>query len=106
MRDKGLGRKPVLLVEALAARNDSGLGNMVRLYVDGLRGLAASFDIRDILPADGGYSPAFSCDVIPVRPKSMRLWARFVFPLHILRHAPAAVFCLGMNLPVWRPASR
>lgn len=106
MRKKGLGGKPVLLVEALASRNDSGLGNMARLYVDGLRGLAGSFDIRIILPADGSYRPAFPCHVIRVRPWSMRLWTRFVFPLHILRHAPAAVFCLGMHLPAWRPASR
>lgn len=106
MREKGLDGKPVLLVEALAARNDSGLGNMVRLYVDGLRGLAAAFDIRVILPADAGYRPAFPCELILVRPKPMRLWTRMAFPLHILRHSPAAVFCLGMNLPACRPASR
>jgi glycosyltransferase involved in cell wall biosynthesis len=106
MREKALGGKPVLLVEALASRNDSGLGNMVRLYVDGLRGLAGSFDIRVVLPADGSYRPAFPCQVILVRPKPMRLWTQIAFPLLILRHAPAAVFCLGMNLPAWRPASR
>lgn len=106
MREKGTGGKPVLLVEALASRNDSGLGNMVRLYVDGLRGLAGSFDIRVILPADGSYRPAFPCRVILVRPRPMRLWTQIALPMLILRHAPAAVFCLGMNLPLWRPASR
>lgn len=98
--------KPVLLVEALASRNDSGLGNMVRLYVDGLRSLADRVDIRLILPAGGAYRPAFPCEIILVEPKPLRFWIHFAFPLLILRHHPAAVLCLGQNLPFWRPSAR
>jgi glycosyltransferase involved in cell wall biosynthesis len=98
--------KPVLLVEALASRNDSGLGNMVRLYVDGLRSLAQSVDIRLILPAGVAYRPAFPCEIISVEPKPLRFWIHVAFPLLIRRHRPAAVFCLGQNLPRWRPSAR
>jgi glycosyltransferase involved in cell wall biosynthesis len=98
--------KPVLLVEALASRNDSGLGNMVRLYADGLRSLADRVDVRLILPAGGAYRPAFPCGIIRVRPKPLRFWIHSVFPWIILRHRPAAVLCLGQNLPFWRPAAR
>jgi glycosyltransferase involved in cell wall biosynthesis len=98
--------KPVLLVEALASRNDSGLGNMVRLYVDGLRSLADRVAIKVILPAGGTYRPAFPCEIILVEPKPLRFWIHFSFPRIILRHRPAAVLCLGQNLPWWRPQTR
>lgn len=98
--------KPVLLVEALASRNDSGLGNMVRLYLDGLRRLSDRVDIRIILPAGGPYRPAYPCETIIVHPKPLFFWIRFAFPLLILRHRPAAVLCLGQTLPLWRPSTR
>lgn len=95
--------KPLLLVEALAARNDSGLGNMARLFVDGLRGLADAADILVLLPKEGGYRPGGHCRVRPVAARPWRLWTEAVFPALILRHRPAAVLCLGQSLPRLRP---
>ncbi|MEO6097947.1 MAG: glycosyltransferase family 1 protein [Fibrobacteria bacterium] len=97
--------KPVLLVEALASRNDSGLGNMARLYVDGLHRFAARVDIRVILPSGSAYRPMFPCEIIFVEPKPQRFWIHFAFPLLILRHRPAAVLCLGQTLPCLRPST-
>lgn len=99
-------KRPLLLVEALASRNDSGLGAMVRLFVAGLRGLADKADIKVILPRSGGFSPGGHCLPILVDAKPVRLWAQVAFPLLIRRLKPDAVFCLGQNLPLIRPASR
>ncbi|MDB5049585.1 MAG: glycosyl transferase group 1 [Fibrobacteres bacterium] len=99
-------KRPLLLVEALASRNDSGLGNMVRLFVEGLRGLARDADIHVIVPRSGAYRPGAHCTVIPVEPNPLRLWIQASFPLLIRSLKPDAVFCLGQNLPWWRPVSR
>ena len=99
-------KKPLLLVEALAAHNDSGLGNMVRLFVDGLRGLSASADIQVILPRACGYRPPAAFRIRSVSAKPLRLWTQSAFPLLINSIRPDVVFCLGQNLPWWRPASR
>jgi glycosyltransferase involved in cell wall biosynthesis len=99
-------QKPLLLVEALAARNDSGLGKLVRMFVEGLRGLADEVDIRVILPRDANFKPGSHCRVIPVNPKPMRLWTQVAFPLLIHKLKPKAVLCLGWTLPLWRPLSR
>lgn len=101
-----MAAKPLLLVEALATRNDSGLGNMARLFVDGLRGLADSADILVILPRGSAYRPGPFCRVLEADPRPWRAWIELVFPLIIRRHKPAAVFCLGQTLPRWRPRSR
>ena len=102
----GTMAKPLLFVEALATRNDSGLGAMARLFVDGLRGLAAEAEIVALLPAGGGYRPGPHCRVITAEPKPWRLWVETSFPLLLLRHRPAAVFCLGQTLPRFRPRAR
>lgn len=98
--------RPLLLVEALATRNDSGLGRLARLVVDGLQGLAGEADIRVILPRGGSYRPGPDCRVITVEPRPFRLWSQVAFPLTIRRLRPAAVLCLGQTLPRWRPRSR
>lgn len=103
---------PLLLVEALATRNDSGLGRLARLIVDGLAGLAGGVegvggvDIRVLLPEGGTYRPGSHCRTIPVNAKPFRLWSQVAFPLIIRRLRPTAVLCLGQTLPRWRPASR
>lgn len=97
---------PLLLVEALATRNDSGLGRLARLIVDGLAGLAGEADIRVLLPRGGAYRPGPHCRTIQVDAKPFRLWTQFSFPWTIRRLRPAAVLCLGQTLPRWRPASR
>jgi glycosyltransferase involved in cell wall biosynthesis len=94
------------LVEALAARNDSGLGNMVRLFVDGLRSLAERAEIRVIIPASASYRPGPHCAAIPVEPGPFRFWTHVSFPLLIRKHRPDAVFCLGQTLPRFRPGCR
>ncbi|HKP98601.1 MAG TPA: glycosyltransferase family 1 protein [Fibrobacteria bacterium] len=99
-------RRPLLLVEALATRNDSGLGNMARLFVEGLRGLADAADIRVLVPRAGAYRPGPHCQAIPVEPRPVRLWTETAFPWLIRELGPTAVFCLGQNLPRWRPAAR
>ncbi|MDB5104515.1 MAG: wbpY [Fibrobacteres bacterium] len=106
MHKKGLRAKPLLLVEALATRNDSGLGNMARLFTDGLRRLAEKADIKVILRESGGYRPSYPCETILVRPRPIRFWTQVAFPLIIRRLAPDGVLCLGQNLPAWRPAGR
>ncbi len=98
--------KPLLLVEALAAGNDSGLGNMTRLFVDGLRGLAGTADIMVILPRAGAYKPPPGFRFVSVTAKPLRVWTQLSFPLLIKRVQPAAVLCLGQNLPWWRPAAK
>jgi glycosyltransferase involved in cell wall biosynthesis len=99
-------KRPLLLVEALASHNDSGLGNMTRLFVDGLRGLAGFADIKVISPRSAAYRPGPHCESILVSPKPVRVWSQAVFPLLIRRLKPDAVFCLGQNLPGFRPAAR
>lgn len=98
--------KPLLMVEALAARNDSGLGTMTRLFVDGLRGLADRVDILVLLPKRGSYRPGPHCRTLEVEPRPWRPWIETVFPLLLLRHRPAAVLCLGQTLPRFRPKAR
>jgi alpha-1,3-rhamnosyl/mannosyltransferase len=97
---------PLLLVEALATRNDSGLGRLARLVVDGLAGLSAEAEIRVLLPRDGAYRPGSHCRVHPVDARPFRVWSQAAFPLLIRRLRPRAVLCLGQTLPVWRPAGR
>lgn len=99
-------KKPLLLVEALAVRNDSGLGNMARLFVASLRGLADAAEIAVIIPRAGGYRPGPHCSAIPVEAKPLRFWTQALFPLLIRKLRPTAVFCLGQTLPRWRPGSR
>ena len=98
--------KPLLIVEALAARNDSGLGAMTRLFVDGLRGLADAAEILVLLPKDGSYRPGSHCRTLTVSTRPWRMWVETAFPLLLLRHRPTAVFCLGQSLPRIRPRSR
>lgn len=97
---------PLLLVEALATRNDSGLGRLARLVVDGLAGLRGEAEIRVLLPRGGAYRPGGHCRAIPVSPRPFRLWCQTAFPLLIARHRPDAVLCLGQTLPRWRPSAR
>ncbi|MEO7426275.1 MAG: glycosyltransferase family 1 protein [Fibrobacteria bacterium] len=99
-------KKQLLLVEALAVRNDSGLGSMARLFVDALRGFSDFADIHVIVPRACPYRPPDNCHVIAVTAKPLRWWIQIVFPLLIMRMRPDAVFCLGQTLPNWRPASR
>lgn len=98
--------KPLLLVEALATRNDSGLGNMARLYVDALRGLADAAEILVLLPKGGSYRPGPHCRVLEVDPRPLRPWTQTAFPLLLHKHHPAAVLCLGQHLPWFRPRAR
>jgi glycosyltransferase involved in cell wall biosynthesis len=97
---------PLLLVEALATRNDSGLGRLARLVVDGLAGLSAEAEIHVILPRNGSYRPGGQCRVHAVEARPFRLWTQIAFPLLIRRLRPRAVLCLGQTLPSWRPAGR
>jgi len=98
--------KPLLLVEALAARNDSGLGTMTRLFVDGLRGLSDRADILVLLPKGGSYRPGPHCRTLAVDPRPWRLWVETIFPILLMRHRAAAVLCLGQTLPRFRPQAR
>lgn len=79
---------------------------MTRLFVDGLRGLAEFADIKVVLPRSGTYRPGAHCESIWVSPRPVRLWTQVVFPLLIHKLKPDAVFCLGQNLPRFRPATR
>lgn len=97
---------PLLLVEALATRNDSGLGRLARLVVDGLQGLVGDAEIRVILSRSGTYRPGFPCITLPVGAKPFRLWSQAALPWMISRMRPRVVLCLGQTLPLWRPASR
>jgi glycosyltransferase involved in cell wall biosynthesis len=99
-------KKPLLLVEALAVGNDSGLGNMVRLFVAGLRGISDLAHVHVIIPRAGAYRPPEDFHAIAVSAKPLRCWTQVAFPLLIRRLRPDAVFCLGQTLPWWRPASR
>jgi glycosyltransferase involved in cell wall biosynthesis len=98
--------KPVLLVEALASRNDSGLGKHVRMFVEALGGLAGDADVRVILPRDGAWRPSWGARVILAEPRPLRPWIQAVFPWLILRHGARAVLCLGQSLPLLRPRAK
>lgn len=98
--------RPLLLVEALATRNDSGLGRLTRLMVDSLAGLAGDADIRVILPRSGTYTPGAHCRPLPVGARPFRLWTQAAFPLLIARLRPRVVLCLGQTLPRVRPPAR
>jgi glycosyltransferase involved in cell wall biosynthesis len=97
---------PLLLVEALATRNDSGLGRLARLVLDGLGGVAREAEIHAILPRGGSYLPAPHIRPRYAEARPFRLWTQAAFPLLIRRLRPAAVLCLGQTLPAWRPRSR
>ena len=99
-------KRPLLLVEALGARNDSGLGKLVRMFVEGLKGLSDVADIRVLLPEDSSFRPGAHCLPIMVNPKPMRVWNQVAFPWLIRKLKPDAVLCLGWTLPIWRPRSR
>jgi glycosyltransferase involved in cell wall biosynthesis len=101
-----MAAKPLLLVEALATRNDSGLGNMARLFAESLIGLADSADILMILPRGSAWRPGPFCRILEADARPWRAWINLAFPLIIRRHRPAAVLCLGQTLPRWRPKSR
>jgi glycosyltransferase involved in cell wall biosynthesis len=99
-------KKPKLLVEALATRNDSGLGKLVRMFAESLEGLADLADIHFILPKGANFKPGFHCTPIWVNPKPMRVWNHLIFPMLIRKLQPQAVLCLGWTLPLWRPKAR
>ncbi len=98
--------RPLLLVEALAARNDSGLGKLVRMFVHGLKGLAEHADIKVIVPTDSDFNVGAHCLPIQVRPRPMRLWTQTAFPWLIRKLQPKAVLCLGWTLPLYRPPAQ
>lgn len=98
--------RPLILVEALAVHNDSGLGRLARLLADSLEGLAGEADIHLILPRSAAWNPAYPATVHRVSARPFRLWTQVFFPLLIRRLKPAAVLCLGQTLPAWRPAAR
>lgn len=99
-------KRPLLLVEALAARNDSGLGKLVRMFVEGLRGLEDVADIKVLLPRDSDFRPGAHCETITVNPKPMRLWTQAGLPMIIRKLKPDGVLCLGWTLPWYRPHAR
>ncbi len=98
--DRGSSR-PRIMVEALAAKNDSGLGKHVRMFVEALAASADAADFIFILPP--GYAP--SLPGITLRPRffSWKLFTWLQFPLAITRFKPDQVFCLGQSLPPFRP---
>jgi glycosyltransferase involved in cell wall biosynthesis len=98
--------KPVLLVEALAAHNDSGLGKLVRMFVDALRGLENEADIRVIVPRGAAYRPGPHCRTLLVNPSPLRPWIQTILPWILFRNKPRAVFHLGQTLPLLRPSAR
>jgi glycosyltransferase involved in cell wall biosynthesis len=98
--------RPLLLVEALATRNDSGLGRLARLLCDALPPLLTSLDIEVLLPRGGAYRPDPRLRLREVSAWPFRFWCRTAFPLLIARLRPAAVLCLGQTLPPWRPKAK
>jgi glycosyltransferase involved in cell wall biosynthesis len=96
--------KPLLLVEALAAHNDSGLGRHVRLFVEGLASLKDEADIRVVLPRGFAAPEGMRTLSVPIRP--YRLFCEALWPAWIAALRPRAVFCLGQTLPYLRPRSR
>ncbi len=99
--------KPLLLVEALAVRNDSGLGRHVRLFVAALSDLRDAAEIRVVLPwgiADGWVPEGIGRLRMPPRP--YRFFCECVWPVLIAALRPRVVLCLGQSLPALRPPAR
>jgi glycosyltransferase involved in cell wall biosynthesis len=71
-----------------------------------LRDLADTADIHVIVPRACAYRPPAPLRTHLVSARPLRFWTQVAFPLIIKRLRPAAVFCLGQNLPWWRPAAR
>ncbi len=95
--------KPKLLVEALAAGNDSGLGRHVRLFLQALEPLAQTHHIEVILRKNEMFKLPHFLNPIYVQAKPFRLWTQIIFPFLIWRKAPKGVLCLGQTLPWWKP---
>ncbi len=98
---KRLENKPLILVEAMAAGNDSGLGKHARMFVEALTTAADAADFIFLLP--DGYFPEVPGTVLRPRLRSWKFFTGVQLPLTILRHRPDQVFCLGQSLPPWRP---
>lgn len=99
-------KRPLLLVEALAVRNDSGLGKLVRMFVEGLRGLSDQSEILVVIPKETNFKPGSHCQLIRVNSRPMRLWTQFAFPYLIQKLRPEGVLCLGWTIPVLRPKAK
>lgn len=97
----GVSDKPRLLVEALAATNDSGLGRHVRLMVQAMAGLHEHYDVHVLWPRGLACEWQNNLHVHPVRPRSMRLWIELAMPWHRWRLQADAVLHLGYTVPSW-----
>lgn len=96
--------KPRILVEALAAGNDSGLGRHVRLLVQALHGLSDRYDLHVLWPLAVEVMPLPGLHWHRVQPLSMRFWIECVLPWHRLRLRADALMHLGYTLPRWPSA--
>jgi glycosyltransferase involved in cell wall biosynthesis len=96
---------PRLLVEALAAGNDSGLGRHVRLFVQALGELTHRFEVHVLWPKGIAYAPPPGVHVHIVSPWFMRFWIEVMLPWHRLRLQPEAVLHLGYTLPRLRSSA-
>lgn len=97
-----VSRKPRLVVEALAAENDSGLGRCTRICLDALPALLDTYEIH-VLLRPGPYRPPPGIRVHRTRLRSWRLWVTWVFPCRLFLLRPHKVLCLGWSLPAFGP---
>lgn len=98
--------KKKLVIEALGARNDSGLGKLVRLILENLSELSETVEIIVILPINCKANVSSNCKTVFVNPRPMRFWMHCIFPFWIFKIKPDAVLCLGWTLPWLRPKAR
>ena len=89
--------KPVLLIEALATDNDSGLGKLTRYYLSHLQDLRQIYSLKILTRVKLEFLHPSECQII--RPFPYRVWLELGFPWQILIHRPQKVLCLGLSLP-------
>jgi glycosyltransferase involved in cell wall biosynthesis len=89
----------VLLVEALAAGNDSGLGRHVRLLLHSLADLGPEWSIHVLWPDGCTFECPTGLIVHKVRPLVMSWWIQWMLPLWAGRIGAQLVLHLGYTLP-------
>jgi len=103
---KVLKAKSRLLVEAMAAGNDSGLGRHVRLLLRFMPDLGDDWDVLVLWPAHARERPPLGVQIKRVKPIFARLWIHWTLPLWVRRWRADVVLHLGYTLPVRAGSAR
>ncbi len=91
-------KRPVLLVEALAAHNDSGLGRHVRLFAESLASLTPHFDVHVLWPSHARFPFPQGVQIHIADPRWPLLWREVLLPFLARQVKAQMVVHLGYTL--------